>query len=90
MSALRRLALVPVLGLATLGAAGCGAEATKDASKSGQTVDRTPATVIAMPDKFRNVATKCDGHGHRIYSSSTGDSGNAAQVFVIADAKCGH
>jgi hypothetical protein len=86
--AVRRLILL-ILVLPVLTVAACGAEATKDASKSGQQVDRSPAEVIAMPDKFRNVATKCDGHGHRIYSSSTGDSGNAAQVFVVADAKCG-
>jgi hypothetical protein len=78
------------LALAVFGVciAACGEEATKDATKSGQTVDRGPAEVIAMPDKFRNVATKCDGHGHRVYSSSTGSSGNSAQVFVIDDAGC--
>lgn len=68
--------------------AGCG-EARKDATTSGQRVDRSPAEVIAMPDAFRNVAHKCDGHGHRIYSSSTGDSGTGPQLFVIDDPSCG-
>jgi hypothetical protein len=67
---------------------GCGEEATKDATKSGQTVNRSPAEVIAMPDKFRNIATKCDGHGHRVYMNSTGDSGNSANIFVIDDPSC--
>lgn len=68
--------------------AGCS-EARKDATTDGQKVDRSPAEVIAMPDAFRNIAHKCDGHGHRVYSSSTGDSGNAAQVFAIDDPSCG-
>jgi hypothetical protein len=68
--------------------AGCGSEARQDATTSGQKVDRSPAEILAMPDAFRNVAMKCDGHGHRVYSSSTGDSGNSAQVFVISDSSC--
>jgi hypothetical protein len=67
---------------------GCGEEATKDATKSGQVVDRSPAKVLAMPDKFRNVALKCDGYGHRVYMNSTGDSGNSANIFVLDDPKC--
>lgn len=78
------LVLVLAIGL-PLG--GCG-EARKDASKSGQTVDRGPAHVIAMPDQFRNVATKCDGFGHRVYSNSTGDSGSSSELFVIDDPDC--
>lgn len=73
--------------LGALGAAGCG-EARQDASKSGQKVDKGPAEVIAMPDQFRNIAHKCDGHGHRVYSNSTGDSGSASQLFVIDDPAC--
>jgi uncharacterized lipoprotein len=69
--------------------AGCGAEARQDATKSGQHVDRSAAEVIAMPDAFRNVAHKCDGHGHRVYSNSTGGSGKSAQLFVINDSSCG-
>lgn len=85
---MRKLINVAVVGASALTLAACS-EARKDATKSGQKVDRGPAEVIAMPDAFRNVAHKCDGHGHRVYSSSTGDSGNAAQVFVIDDAACG-
>lgn len=84
---MRRSLIVIGAILAGLGT-GCGEEATKDANKTGQTVDRTPARVIAFPDKFRNVATKCDGFGHRIYSNSTGDSGTGAELFVINDPRC--
>jgi hypothetical protein len=66
----------------------CGEEARKDATTTGQHVDRSPADVLAMPNRFRNVATKCDGHGHRVYSNSTGNSGGASQIFVIEDAGC--
>jgi len=69
-------------------AVGCGDEATQDALKSGQQVDRAPAKVLAFPDKFRNVATKCDGFGHRVYSNSTGDSGNSSELYVIDDPGC--
>ena len=82
----RYLLLVAVLAAAV--AAGCG-EARQDATKTGQEVDRGPAEVIAMPDQFRNVAHKCDGHGHRVYSNSTGDSGSASQLYVIDDPSCG-
>lgn len=78
------LALVILVALT-----GCGAEARQDATKSGQHVDRSAAEVIAMPDAFRNIASKCDGHGHRVFSNSTGDSGTGAQLFVIDDARCG-
>ncbi len=74
--------------IAAVGIAGCG-EARQDATKSGQRVDRGPAEVVAMPDQFRNVAHKCDGHGHRIYSNSTGGEGMGAQLFVVADPSCG-
>jgi hypothetical protein len=68
--------------------AGCG-EARKDATTEGQKVDRSPAEVIAMPDQFRNVAHKCDGHGHRVYSNSTGGEGSSSHIVVIDDPSCG-
>jgi hypothetical protein len=77
-------ALIVLIGLF----AACGADETKDAVKTGQKVDRSPAEVIAFPDKFRNIAHKCDGHGHRVYSGSTGNSGTYAQLYVIDDPSC--
>jgi hypothetical protein len=68
--------------------ASCG-EAREDATTRGQRVDRSPAEVIAMPDRFRNVAHKCDGHGHRVYSNSTGGEGSSSQIAVIDDPSCG-
>jgi hypothetical protein len=83
---MKKLLIACGVGVALV--AGCGSEADDDASKSGQSVDKSPARVIAMPDKFRNIAHKCDGVGHRVYSNSTGDSGTGAQLFVIADPSC--
>ena len=77
-----------IAACAALVFAGCGGEAVKDATKSGQTVDRSAAEVIAFPDGFRNVASKCDGHGHRVYSSSSGKSGTYPNLAVIDDAGC--
>lgn len=65
--------------VAVLAVAGCGA--TSDSTTSGQRVDRSPAEVIAMPDGFKNVAHKCDGHGHRVYS-------NSGSVAIIDDSTC--
>lgn len=80
--------LAPIAVVAGLTISGCGAEARQDADTSAQRVDRSSAEVIAMPDQFRNVSHKCDGHGHRVYTNSTGNSGTASQVYVIADPSC--
>ncbi len=87
-SAAHRRTITTVAVLAGAVLAGCG-EARQDATKSGQRVDRGPAEVIAMPDQFRNVAHKCDGHGHRVFSNSTGGEGMGAQLFVVDDPACG-
>ena len=80
----RTIILAVLVGLVT----GCGEEATKDAKKADQRVDRSAAEVIAFPDKFRNVAHKCDGYGHRVYSQSSGNSGTYPNIFVINDPRC--
>jgi hypothetical protein len=82
---MKRYLLIAALALPF---AACGATARQDATTSGQRVDASAAEVIAMPDQFRNVAHKCDGHGHRVYMNSTGDSGTSANIFVIADPSC--
>lgn len=45
--------------------------------------DDSPAEVINFPDRFANVASKCDGHGHRVYSTT-----REAAVTVIDDPSC--
>jgi len=77
---MRKLVII-LAALIVMGLAACGDEAVKDAEKSGQTVDRSPAHVIAMPDEFSNIATKCDGKGHRVFS-------NGDDIFALNDEAC--
>ena len=45
--------------------------------------DDSAAEVLNFPDKFANVAHKCDGHGHRVYSTT-----REATDIVIDDPSC--
>jgi hypothetical protein len=51
--------------------------------------DDGPAIIYSFPDGFANVAGKCDGFGHRIYSTRGADSGGGKAVAVINDPTCG-
>lgn len=48
-----------------------------------QGYDDTPAEIVNFPDQFANVAHKCDGHGHRVYSTT-----REAAVTVVDDPSC--
>lgn len=48
--------------------------------------DDTPAEVYSMPDGFANVASKCDRHGNRIYTTRT--DGGEAMAVVPQDPSC--
>ncbi|MFD7835545.1 hypothetical protein [Streptomyces sp. NPDC059761] len=49
-----------------------------------------PAEVYSMPDGFANVATKCDRHGNRIYTTRGAESGGGKAVAVVPqDRSCG-
>lgn len=65
--------------------AGCARESagTKD-SPIVHPTDNHPAHVINFPNGFANVAWKCDGEGHRIYTTTR----DAAPV-VVDDSSCG-
>jgi hypothetical protein len=49
--------------------------------------DDSPAVVYSMPDGFGNVASKCDGFGHRLYTLYHADSAYGG-VTVITDSAC--
>lgn len=68
---------------------GCGAAEKQDAPHAnGATVNRSrPDFVIAMPDDYRNVVAKCDGHGHRVYVTSH-SSDQPSAIAVIDDKEC--
>lgn len=77
---------VPLLALA-----GCdfGNKVTQPWNDAPRTsvVNKAPADVIAMPDGFNNLATKCD-HGNRIYVSFHSDASYAAVAVVAHDPSC--
>lgn len=62
-------AVIGGIAIAAIALSGCfdkQVEPFKDAPTS-KVRDSNPADIIEMPDGFSNVATKCDGHGHRLY-----------------------
>jgi len=83
------LAALVVGSGALLGLSACGNKVTQPWNDSPRTsvVNNTPADVIAMPDGFNNLATKCD-HGNRIYVSFHSDSAYAAVAVVQGDPTC--
>ena len=68
--------------------AGCGNTPERLNAHQSRDVDRTPPEIYAMPDHYNNVASKCDGHGHRIYVTSNKDQAPSNMV-VIKDISCG-
>lgn len=48
--------------------------------------DDSDADVVNMPDGFSNVATKCDGEGHRIFVTTQNASGKF--MVVVNDENC--
>ncbi len=74
--------------IATGGLTACGDD---KGSTNTDDVNTGPASVLQFPRGFRNVAHKCDGHGHRVFSGSRGNDTEAnvpAAVAVIDDPSC--
>jgi hypothetical protein len=88
MSDIRRT-VACVSALAALGVivAGCGNTPERLNAHQSRNVDRTPPEIFAMPDHYNNVASKCDGHGHRIYVTSNKDPA-PSNLVVIKDPSC--
>ncbi len=81
--------LILSVGLLT----GCGSDTHEDAEPTnGANVDRSPATVISMPDGFRNVATKClPNSSIRVFVTSRGKGTSqplSSSVTAIEDSTC--
>jgi hypothetical protein len=77
-----------ILGL-TLIVSGCAqkfVEPFRDAPVLGHLSNG--AVIGEMPDGFSNWAMKCDGKGHRVYTTYHGDLGYAA-ITVVRDTACG-
>ncbi|MDX3205080.1 MULTISPECIES: hypothetical protein [Streptomyces] len=69
--------------LAVLAATGCSrfGEEYNDAPVSEK--DDTSAEIYSMPDGFANVASKCDRHGNRIYTTRGDSNGGGKAVAVV-------
>jgi len=79
----RLLGVVAIaLALAAGGCSGFNNERGRGDAPIGP-YDDSPAEVINFPDQFANVAHKCDGRGHRVYSST-----RQAPPVVIDDPSC--
>lgn len=58
--------------------------------QGNETGDNTPAEIIAMPNGFSNLATKCDKYGNRVYTiyHATGNGAYGSVFVVPADRSC--
>ncbi|MEU5957581.1 hypothetical protein [Streptomyces sp. NPDC047525] len=50
--------------------------------------DDGPARIHSMPDGFANFAEKCDGFGHRVFTTRSTSNGGGKAVAVIDDSMC--
>jgi hypothetical protein len=82
-----RLTAVALAALALASVAGCGNTPERLNAHQQRNVDRSPPDVYAMPDHYNNVASKCDGHGHRMFVTSNKDQA-PSNLVVISDESC--
>ncbi len=88
---MKRIALA-VIGLALVVGSITGCDALNaDANGRGDApvgpVDKSGAEILNFPDTYGNVATKCDGHGHRVFVNTRGDT-TGSELVIIADKSC--
>jgi hypothetical protein len=88
----RRLGLLILGGLlvaVALVASGCGLNKITEPFQDAPVYQHLtgPAVVSNMPDGFSNWASKCDGHGDRVFVAYHGDA-NRAAIAVIRDPSC--
>lgn len=72
---------IPLAGCENVG----GDTSREDAHDTKQT-NKKPPEVIAFNNRFPNVETKCDGHGHRIFVTS--NQNYRPTLIVMPDATC--
>lgn len=86
----RTAAVVGVVGLVLLSATGCASFSEPWNDAPVERKDDSPAIIYSMPDGFANVAGKCDGFGHRLFTTREGtNKGGGKAIAVIADPLCG-
>jgi hypothetical protein len=92
MPARRFITAALILGSVSLAACGGTDLSTEDAhdtrnrcrpaGAAGTCLDDSQKRTIAFPNHFKNVATGCDGYGHRIFQTTGGD------LRIYADPSC--
>lgn len=85
--------VIGLVGFGTLAVVGGCSDTGKFAqgltdAPANKTVDYSEAKIIAMPDGFSNVATKCDEYGNRIYVVFKSGSAFAALEVIENDDSC--
>ena len=88
MTVPRTVARIGAPAVLCVAVVGCGNTPERLNAHQSRAVDRTPPEIYAMPDHYNNVASKCDGHGHRIYVTSNKDQA-PSNIVVIEDKSCG-
>ena len=83
----RTAARASALAALCIVAAGCGNTPERLNAHQSTAVDRNPPEIYAMPDHYNNVASKCDGHGHRMYVTSWEDQA-PSNLVVVSDESC--
>ncbi|HUR49683.1 MAG TPA: hypothetical protein VMY88_09190 [Acidimicrobiales bacterium] len=83
--------LVVLALVAAIGIGGCGyTNSRNEARGRGDSpvgeVDDSPKAIIQFPDRFGNVAHACDGHGHRVFVTTSDPN---KQLQIVADPSCG-
>lgn len=80
----KRIVLAALFALALTG---CGSDSRGTGDAPAHQLPKQAVDVYPMPDGFPNVATLCDGHGHRLYVTS--HTKTDVPPTVITDASCG-
>jgi hypothetical protein len=79
-----RLASLVLATVALASVVGCGNTPERLNAHQQRNFDRIPPDVYAMPDHYNNVASKCDGHGHRMFVTSNKDQA-PSNLVVVSD-----
>lgn len=84
---MKRAAAVIGAALAALSLSACSSMTESFNDAPVEYKDDGPARIHSMPDGFANFADKCDGFGHRVFTTRGGDKAGKA-IAVVADPKC--
>ncbi|MFB7027160.1 MULTISPECIES: hypothetical protein [unclassified Streptomyces] len=80
---MKRLAVGIGAALAALSLSSC----SPDDTASVEQREKGSAEIYVMPEDFPAVASKCDGHGNRIFVSEDGEKAGY-DIAVVSDSKC--